>query len=62
MHDESLYAERALRAGAMGYIMKQEGTEKVVSAIRRILNGPRVCERGDVLRAFCSKRFTVMSQ
>jgi DNA-binding NarL/FixJ family response regulator len=39
MHDESLYAERALRAGAMGYIMKQEGTEKVVTAIRRILDG-----------------------
>lgn len=39
MHDESLYAERALRAGAMGYIMKQEGTEKVVTAIRRILEG-----------------------
>jgi DNA-binding NarL/FixJ family response regulator len=39
MHDESLYAERALRAGAMGYIMKQEGTEKMISAIRRILEG-----------------------
>jgi DNA-binding NarL/FixJ family response regulator len=39
MHDESLYAERALRAGARGYIMKQEGTEKLVSAIRRVLAG-----------------------
>jgi DNA-binding NarL/FixJ family response regulator len=39
MHDESLYAERALRAGAMGYIMKQEGVDKVVAAIRRILEG-----------------------
>lgn len=39
MHDESIYAERALRAGAMGYIMKQEATEKVISAIRRILSG-----------------------
>jgi DNA-binding NarL/FixJ family response regulator len=39
MHDESIYAERALRAGAMGYIMKQEATEKVVAAIRRILSG-----------------------
>jgi DNA-binding NarL/FixJ family response regulator len=38
MHDESLYAERALRAGANGYIMKQEATEKVLVAIRRILN------------------------
>lgn len=39
MHDESLYAERALRAGAMGYIMKAEATEKVITAIRKILNG-----------------------
>lgn len=39
MHDESLYAERALRAGARGYIMKQEGTEKVINAIRRVLAG-----------------------
>jgi len=37
MHDESLYAERALRAGANGYIMKQEATERVLVAIRRIL-------------------------
>src|ERR1700680_120762 len=39
MHDESIYAERALRAGAKVYIMKQEATEKVLVAIRRILNG-----------------------
>lgn len=39
MHDESLYAERALRAGAMGYVMKAEATEKVVTAIRKILSG-----------------------
>jgi len=39
MLDESLYAERALRAGASGYIMKQEATEKVLVAIRRILGG-----------------------
>lgn len=39
MHDESLYAERALRAGAMGYLMKQEATDKVIEAIRRILSG-----------------------
>jgi DNA-binding NarL/FixJ family response regulator len=38
MHDESIYAERALRAGANGYIMKQEGTERVLIASRRILN------------------------
>jgi DNA-binding NarL/FixJ family response regulator len=39
MHDESTYAERALRAGANGYIMKQEATEKVLIAIRHILRG-----------------------
>lgn len=39
MHDESIYAERALRARANGYIMKQEATEKVLVAIRRILGG-----------------------
>jgi DNA-binding NarL/FixJ family response regulator len=39
MHDESLYAERALRAGANGYIMKQEATERVLIAIRQILAG-----------------------
>ena len=39
MHDESIYAERALRAGANGYIMKQEATENVLVALRRILNG-----------------------
>src|ERR1700684_3899635 len=39
MHDESIYAERAMRAGANGYIMKQEAAEKVLIAIRRILLG-----------------------
>jgi DNA-binding NarL/FixJ family response regulator len=39
MHDESLYAERALRAGSLGYIMKEEATEQVLVAIRRVLNG-----------------------
>lgn len=39
MHDERIYAERALRAGARGYIMKSAATEKVLMAIRRILGG-----------------------
>jgi DNA-binding NarL/FixJ family response regulator len=39
MLDEVLYAERALLAGANGYIMKQEATERVLIAIRRILGG-----------------------
>jgi len=38
MHDESFYAERALRAGAMGYVMKQEASEKIIKAIHEILN------------------------
>lgn len=37
MHDETVYAERVLRAGANGYIMKQEATENVLVALRRIL-------------------------
>jgi DNA-binding NarL/FixJ family response regulator len=39
MHDERLYAERALRAGARGYIMKRETTKKVIAAIHRVLEG-----------------------
>src|SRR3954453_10643446 len=39
MHDESLYAERALRAGAMGYVMKHERGKKVREAISRVLSG-----------------------
>jgi DNA-binding NarL/FixJ family response regulator len=39
MHDESLYAERALRAGARGYITKHEASAKVMTAIRQVLTG-----------------------
>lgn len=39
MHDETLYAERVLRAGARGYIMKQEGGKKLMAAIRKVLTG-----------------------
>ena len=39
MHDEATYAERVLRAGANGYIMKQEATDRLLTAIRRILEG-----------------------
>jgi DNA-binding NarL/FixJ family response regulator len=39
MHDEELYAERVLRAGGRGYIMKQEGGKKLMEAIRQVLNG-----------------------
>jgi len=39
MHDESLYAERVLRAGAKGYITKQEATKKILQAVRQVLSG-----------------------
>ena len=39
MHEESLYAERALKAGARGYIMKEEMTANITSAIRHVLSG-----------------------
>lgn len=39
MSDENVYAERALRAGARGYMMKEEATEKVLTALRRVLGG-----------------------
>jgi DNA-binding NarL/FixJ family response regulator len=39
MHDETLYGERVLRAGGRGYIMKQEGPENMLRAIRQVLNG-----------------------
>ena len=50
MHDESLYAERALRAGARGYVMKQEASESIVQAIRQVRIGgiyvsPRMTEQ-----------------
>lgn len=39
MHDESLYAERALRAGARGYLMKETAAENLINAIQRVLSG-----------------------
>jgi len=39
MHDETRYAERALRAGAQGYIMKQEPPDRTIEAVHRIMNG-----------------------
>ena len=57
MHDEALYAERAIRAGAAGYIMKQEPTDTVLAAARQVLTGkpylsPKLQER--VLQRFAS--------
>jgi len=39
VHDESIYAEIAFRAGALGYLMKEEALEKILTAIRRVLTG-----------------------
>ena len=39
MHDENLYAERALRSGAMGYVMKSAPQETVMAAIRKVAGG-----------------------
>lgn len=39
MHDEALYAERAVRAGAMGYVMKEEAGDKVATALQHLLRG-----------------------
>src|SRR2546425_3892991 len=38
-HDETIYAEIAFRAGALGYLMKEEALEKIVTAVRRVLSG-----------------------
>jgi DNA-binding NarL/FixJ family response regulator len=50
MHDEALFAERVLRAGAVGYLNKQEPTERIVDAIRQVMRGeialsPRMSNR-----------------
>jgi DNA-binding NarL/FixJ family response regulator len=39
MHDETLYAERALRAGARGYVMKREALDQFITAVRTVLRG-----------------------
>jgi len=59
MHDELLYAERALRAGAMGYVMKQEAGDKVALAIQHLLRGeiylsPKMKEK--MLHRFVNKK------
>jgi len=59
MHDESLYAERVLRAGGRGYIMKQEGGKKLMQAIRQVLGGQiYVSEKmsADILEMFSGRR------
>jgi DNA-binding NarL/FixJ family response regulator len=47
MHEESLYAERVLRAGGRGYVMKQAGGKKLMEAIRKVLSG-QICVSTDI--------------
>jgi DNA-binding NarL/FixJ family response regulator len=59
MHDEALYAERVLRAGGRGYIMKQEGPNKILQAIHQVLSGqislsPKMSDR--LLEALSGRR------
>lgn len=59
MHDETLYAERVLRAGGSGYVTKQEGGDTIISAIRRILAGQVYLSQrmqGQVLQTFAAGR------
>ena len=61
MHDEAIYAERVLRAGGRGYIMKQEGGKKLMHAIRRVLDGEiYVSEKmsAKILEIFSGRRAT----
>ena len=59
MHDEALYAERVLRAGARGYVMKQEGGKRIMDAIREVLAGKvAVSEKmsARIMNAFTGRR------
>lgn len=59
MHDESLYAERVLRAGGRGYIRKQEGGDELIDAMRRVLRGEiAVSEKvtGRLLETFSGRK------
>jgi len=61
MHDEGLYVERVLRAGAQGYIMKQEGARKVIEAVRKVLTGEIYVSQamsGKILEIFSGRRPT----
>ncbi len=57
MHDESLFAERVLRAGASGYLMKSEPVEKVLAAIRRVYDG-NVCVSESIIKQLLNNQRT----
>jgi len=54
MHDEKLYAERCIRAGARGYVMKGESTKRIIAAIRQVLEG-KLCLSGQIAASFAEK-------
>ena len=54
MHDEKIYAERAIRAGARGYVMKRESTRRIITAIRQVLDG-RLALSEQVAAGFAEK-------
>ena len=54
MHDEKLYAERCIRAGADGYVMKRESTERLLSAVREVLDG-KMSVSDTLMTAFAQK-------
>ena len=55
MHDEKLYAERAVRAGARGYVMKRESTRRIVGAIRQVMQGKLALS--DEMTALLAQKF-----
>jgi DNA-binding NarL/FixJ family response regulator len=54
MHDEKLYAERCIRAGARGYVMKGESTKRIIAAIRQVLEG-KLCLSSQIAASFAEK-------
>jgi DNA-binding NarL/FixJ family response regulator len=59
MHEESLYAERALRAGALGYVMKREDSKTILEAIRTVVKGELFVSqsvRDQMLREFVDRK------
>jgi DNA-binding NarL/FixJ family response regulator len=54
MHEEDIYAERAIRAGARGYVMKRESTKRIITAIRDVFRG-KLCVSDQISAAFAEK-------
>lgn len=54
MHEEEIYAERAIRAGARGYVMKRESTKRIITAIREVYQG-KLCVSDQISASFAEK-------